>query len=260
MPVAPEVFIAPDGKEWANQAAALLCGIIETTIQSHSRCLLALSGGSTPRALYATLASSPWKDRFDWHRILFLFGDERCVPPDHPESNFGMARSVLFQPLGIQDDRIVRMKGESDDPQAAAQDYETVLRELTNCPPPALPTLDVVLLGLGDDGHTASLFPGTAALRVRDKVVTVGHAPSGVRCRLTLTLDVLNRASVILFLVTGPHKAAVVKKILHSQDESEQLLPAALVKPEVGRLMWVLDSSAASHLSAHGQAIRTLFP
>ncbi|MCP9465534.1 MAG: 6-phosphogluconolactonase [Nitrospira sp.] len=260
MALGPEIFTARDGGEWANHAAAILHTITETAIQSHGRCLLALSGGSTPRTLYATLASSPWKDRFDWSRIFFLFGDERCVPPDHPESNFGMAQTVLFQPLGIQDDHIVRMKGESADPQAAAQDYEAVLRQLTNCPPPALPTLDVILLGLGDDGHTASLFPGTAALGEREKAVTVGFAPTGVRTRLTLTLGVLNRASVILFLVTGSPKAPVVRKILTPQSEEDRVLPAALVAPEAGRLIWMLDHSAASQLPAHRQAVWNFFP
>jgi 6-phosphogluconolactonase len=260
MPLCPEIFIARDGGEWADQAAALLYAVTETAIQSHGRCLLALSGGSTPRTLYATLASSPWKDRFDWSRIFFLFGDERCVPPDHPESNFGMAWTVLFQPLGIQDDHIFRMKGEDDDPKAAARDYEAVLRRLTNCPSPTFPTLDVILLGLGDDGHTASLFPGTAALREHEKAVTVGLAPTGVRCRLTLTLGVLNQASVILFLVTGSHKAPMVRKILDPHSEEGGFLPAAMVTPETGRLIWMLDSSAASHLPAHGQAVRNLRP
>lgn len=260
MPIAPEIHLARDGAEWADQAATLLLTSSEAAIRSHGRCLLALSGGSTPRTLYTTMASPPWRDCFDWPRIFFLFGDERCVPPDHPDSNFGMARTALFQPLGIQDDHIVRMKGESDDPQAAAQDYESVLRRLTNCPPPALPKLDVILLGLGDDGHTASLFPGTAALGEREKAVTVGFAPTGVRTRLTLTLGVLNRASVILFLVTGSPKAPAVRKILNPRSEDDWVLPAALVAPEAGRLIWMLDHSAASQLPAHGQAVRNLRP
>lgn len=260
MPIAPEIIVARDGEEWTNQAATLLFTAIEAAIRFHGRCLLALSGGSTPRTLYTTLASPPWKNRFDWSRIVFLFGDERCVPPDHPESNFGMARTVLFQPLGIQDDHVVRMKGESEDHQAAAQDYESILRRLTNCPPPALPKLDVILLGVGDDGHTASLFPGTAALREHENAVTVGHAPTGVRSRLTLTLGVLNRASMILFLVTGSHKAPVVRKILNPRSEDDWALPAALVAPEAGRLIWVLDHSAASQLPAHGQAVQNLRP
>lgn len=256
MPVSPEIHLARDGAEWTHQAATLLLAASETAIQSHGRCLLVLSGGSTPRALYTTLVSRPWRERFDWSRIFFLFGDERCVPPDHPDSNFGMARTVLFQPLGIQEDHIFRMRGEGPDPQVAAQDYEAGLRRLTNCTPPDLPRLDVILLGLGDDGHTASLFPGTSALGNTVSAVTVSHAPVGIRTRLTLTLGVLNRASVVLFLVTGARKAPIVRTVLCPTNEADRTLPAALVAPEGGRLMWMLDHSAASQLSAHSQAAR----
>ncbi|MCS6897013.1 MAG: 6-phosphogluconolactonase, partial [Nitrospira sp.] len=255
MAVAPQIVVAHDGETWANEAASILLSACEAAIQSRGRCLLALSGGSTPRTLYAALTSDQWRNRFDWSKIFFLFGDERCVPPDHHDSNFGTARLALFQPLNIREDHIFRMRGEDRDPQAAVRDYESVLRRLTTCAPPDLPRLDVILLGVGDDGHTASLFPGTAALHENSRAVTVGLAPTGIRSRLTLTLGVLNRASVILFLVTGAQKAPVVRRILSPQSEADRTLPAALVAPDHGRLIWVMDRSAASQLPVHNLVV-----
>ncbi|MDH5641119.1 MAG: 6-phosphogluconolactonase, partial [Nitrospira sp.] len=214
MSITPDIHITHDGREWANDAATLVLDTSEIAIRSHGRCLIALSGGTTPRTLYETLTAPEWKERFDWSRILFLFGDERCVPPEHPGSNFAMAQSALFQPLGIPPDYIYRMKGEIEDPFAAAQEYEDVLRHLTDCATPHFPRIDIILLGLGEDGHTASLFPGTEALHEQTKAVTVGHAPTGIHSRLTLSLGVLNQATVVLFLVTGSGKAPIVRRIL----------------------------------------------
>ena len=164
MPVIPEIRIAGNLHEWAQGAAAFILSVERTSYQSHGRFIIALSGGSTPKKLYQVLATAEWKARLDWSRIFFLFGDERCIPPDHPDSNFNMASTSLFQPLNIQPDHICRMKGEHEDPTAAAQEYEETIRRLTQSPSPKVPPIDLVLLGLGDDGHTASLFPGTDSL------------------------------------------------------------------------------------------------
>ncbi|MBH0191930.1 MAG: hypothetical protein HP492_09280 [Nitrospira sp.] len=141
------------------------------------------------------------------------------------------------------------MKGELPDPQAAAQDYEETLRRLTQCGHSDMPRLDVILLGLGDDGHTASLFPGTTAILEQSRAVTVGTAPTGVPSRLTLTLGVLNRATVVLFLVSGSGKAPIVQAILEPRSKAGQTLPASLVAPTDGRLIWMLDRSAAAQLT-----------
>ncbi len=248
MPVIPDIRIAADLHEWSQEAAAFIISLGEQTIRSKGRFLMALSGGSTPKALYQVLAVPEWKARLDWSRIVFLFGDERCTPPDHPESNFKMAHTSLFQPLNVHPDHIYRMKGEYADPTAAAQEYEETIRGLTQSPPPTVPLIDLVLLGLGDDGHTASLFPGTAALREDNRIVTVGHAPTGVKSRLTLTLGVLNHAAVVLFLVTGTGKAEMVRRVLQQESEADRSLPAARISPESGRLVWMLDRSAAQQL------------
>lgn len=247
MPITPDIRIAADGQDWAEQAAALLQQLSEEAMVASGHCRLALSGGSTPRALYHRVAAPEWKEKFHWPQIAFLFGDERCVPPDHPESNFGMARESLFLPLGIDAGRIYRMKGEAA-PAVAALEYEHALRRLTGSSSCDFPTIDLILLGLGDDGHTASLFPGTSALEDRTHAVVVTQSPKGIAFRLTLTLGVINRATVVLFLVSGAGKAPMVRSVLAPQDEADHALPAALVQPHSGRLIWMLDRSAARQL------------
>jgi 6-phosphogluconolactonase len=248
MPTRPHILIAGDGQAWTYKAAALIRKLSEEAIASAGRCLLALSGGSTPTTLYHTLTTPEWRQQLQWRQMRFLFGDERCVPPDHPESNFGAAQRALFRPLAIDPHHVYRMKGESEDPTLAAREYEATLRHVADVPPPGFPTIDLILLGLGDDGHTASLFPGSPALHDGMHAVAVTHSPKGIRLRLTLTLGVINRATVVLFLVTGSAKAAMVRAVLEPQVPADDSLPAALVKPESGRVLWMLDRSAAGHL------------
>jgi 6-phosphogluconolactonase len=246
----PDIRIAEAGHDWAQAAASLLHTTSDTIIDGNGRCVLALSGGSTPNALYEHLAIPDWKSRLRWRQIRFVFGDERCVPPDHPESNFAMAQRALFLPLDIQPAHIYRMKGEADDPMVAAQDYEQTLRQVTNCPSPvALPRIDLILLGLGEDGHTASLFPESPALDNVTAAVAVSHSPKGIPRRLTLTLGVINHATVVVFLVSGVSKAPTVRSILEPQSTAERVLPAARVAPHSGQLIWMLDHHAASQLS-----------
>ena len=256
MPGTSDIRIASDGREWAHAAASLVHAVSEEAIRSHGRFLLALSGGSTPKTLYQTMVSPEWSQRFNWPHIFFLFGDERCVPPEHAESNFRMAHAALFQPLGIASDHIYRIQGEHPDPATAAQQYEDTLRRLTKSAASETPRIDLILLGLGEDGHTASLFPGTAALQEQRRAVTVGHAPTGIGSRLTMTLGVLNRATVVLFLVAGSSKAGIVRAILEPESAADRALPAALIAPETGRLVWMLDRSAAARLTILHQDIR----
>jgi len=250
----PEIRISRE-TAWADAAATLLCDLGRHAIQLRGRFLLALSGGSTPQRLYQSLAqpAGTQQTEMDWRRTVFLFGDERCVGPDHPDSNYGMARASLFTPLGIPREQVYRMPGENPDPPSAAGEYERSLRTITGCPEPEFPRLDLALLGLGEDGHTASLFPGSMALQESRHLVTVGRSPKGIPMRLTLTLGVINRASVVLFLVTGSTKAQMVRRILEPQTAADRALPAALVTPEQGRLIWMLDQAAASELSNHNK-------
>ena len=248
MPSSPDIRVRQSGQEWLYEACVLFRESTTQAIQARGDCVVALSGGSTPNLLYAALTSDDWKHQCQWDRMVFMFGDERAVPPDHPDSNYGLAQRALFRPLGIGPAQVHRMKGESVDLERAAETYEQTIRAVTRCPAPAIPCIDVVLLGLGEDGHTASLFPGTSALEEQTRLVAVGQSPKGITARLTLTLGVINRATVVLFLVTGAGKAQTVRAVLQPHTQAEHALPAAQVKPEGGRLVWLLDNAAATAL------------
>ena len=247
----PEIRIAHDSQAWADAAAELVHSLGQEAIQANGQFLIALSGGTTPETLYRALTSPAFAGRFDWSRTTFFFSDERGVPPDDPRSNYALANKTLFTPLNIAPAQVYRMTGESRDPQVAAHDYEQQLRQATNTPPSSHPTLDLVLLGLGEDGHTASLFPGSLALRDNKRLIAVTQSSKDPPTRLTMTLGVINQASVILFLVMGVGKAEIVRAILDPKTETERQLPASLVAPEKGRLIWLLDRAAAAGLPIH---------
>ena len=247
----PEVHVLNDLAEWTAQAAALTRDLQQQAVHERGRFLVALSGGRTPEQVYRRLASQSPAAPQEWSSTHFFFSDERCVPPDHPDSNYHLADAALFRPLNIPEDRIHRMRGEHPNHDAAAREYEDVLRTVTNADPAGWPQLDLLMLGIGNDGHTASLFPGTDALRERRRWVTVGQAPSGPRTRLTLTLGVINQATVVLFLASGNSKADRVKAVLEPQQDADRELPAALVRPDRGRLIWLLDRPAAAKLTGH---------
>lgn len=253
MGAAPEIRVCEDADDLAHEAADLFVWAGRQAIAASGRFRVALSGGRTPRDLYAALRDPALAGQLDWSRVEFFFGDERGVPPDHPESNFALADEGLFQPLRIPAERVVRMPGETTPAEAAAAEYETRLRRAFGDEP--WPRFDLVLLGLGEDGHTASLFPGTAALQERTKWVTAGLAPTGVRSRITLTVPVLNRARTVLFLVTGAAKAPIVRVLLEGPGREAARYPASLIRPESGRLIWLLDRAAASELTIIRQGL-----
>ena len=249
MSQAPAIHTFTDAQELTRAAAGLFLEAGKQAIAERNRFLVALSGGSTPKALYSILASDKYAQQLDWSKVHFLFGDERSVPSTHADSNFAMADAMLFSPLHIPSAQIHRMRGE-DPPETAAAQYETTLRHLTAAVPGQWPRLDLVLLGMGDDGHTASLFPGTASLTEQTRWVVPSTSPQGTRARVTLTLGVINHASVVLFLVAGRNKAAVVRRVLEQRPGDPGPYPAALIRPETGRLLWYLDRAAASELTA----------
>ena len=248
MPAVPDIRIHRDSQAWAQAAAEFVLEVGEEAVRTNGRFLIALSGGTTPETLYRALTSPAFADRFDWSRTTFFFSDERCVPPDDPRSNYALAKKILFTPLNIMPSQVYRMAGESSDPRAAAFEYEQQLRLATKTSSSAQPSLDLILLGIGEDGHTASLFPGASILRDRQRVIAATQSPKDPPNRLTMTLAAINRASVILFLVTGVGKAGVVRAILDPRTEAERQLPAARVAPEEGRLIWFLDQAAAAEL------------
>lgn len=224
----------------AEQISSQLIGGAE----SRGRAMIALSGGSTPRAVYALLGSEPVRSQIPWEKVHLFWGDERCVPPSDPESNFRMVDEALLQRVTIPPQNVHRVKAEND-PAAAAQEYEEELRQTFGLNAGTMPAFDVVMLGLGDDGHTASLFPGTPALDERRKLVADVYVERLRTHRITLTFPVLNNAHHIVVLVSGKSKAGILAEVVRGNLAS---YPAQRIQPVAGELRWLVDRDAASQL------------
>jgi 6-phosphogluconolactonase len=213
--------VYPDADSAVRAAADLFTALAPASV--------ALAGGSTPRALYELLASEDYRDRSDWHDLEVFFGDERAVPPDHPDSNFGMANRALLSHVPLSEGAVHRMEGEADPLEAAAERYAMGLPD----------HLDLVLLGMGPDGHTASLFPGQDALDERNRRVMATTGADGSP-RITLTYPAIEAARHVVFLVTGDAKREALDAIRRGED-----LPAGRVRPSEGDVIWIVDRAAA---------------
>ena len=235
----PDVIVLPTKADVTRAAAGRIVAAASAAIPARGRFTIALSGGSTPRALFELLGADPYRAKVDWARVEICFGDERCVPPDDPASNYRMARQALLEHVPA---RVHRMRGE-DDPAAAATAYERELRELFG----ATPRFDLVLLGMGDNGHTASLFPGLHAVEERERWVVAEYVAEVSMWRLTVTPVVLNAAAEDLFLVAGPDKASMLHRVLEGPRDP-RALPSQVVAPADGRLVWLVDAAAAAAL------------
>lgn len=235
--------------EAVSQAAAVeFARSAAEAVQARGRFAVALSGGSTPRRLYQILAEPPYRTQIDWGKIQIFWGDERCVPPDHKDSNYRMAREAMLDRLPIPSEEIHRLEAERTDLAEAARAYQnTLARVLCSQPDGQPPALDLVLLGMGPDGHTASLFPGTRALEETTAWVVVNYVPKFATDRLTLTVPILNRAREVLFLVAGADKAERLVEVLEGPHEPTRL-PSQLIRP-AGRLFWFIDQQAAAKLT-----------
>ncbi len=224
-------------------AAELWVTVLNAALTARARFSVALSGGSTPKALYALLATEEYRTQLDWAHTFIFFGDERCVPPDHPDSNYHMARESLLDHVPVPPDHIYRMRGEVD-PEQAAGEYEGFLKALFRG---ENTRFDLLLLGMGDDGHTASLFPHTPALQEKSRLVVANEIEAKNMRRITLTTRAINSAANIAFLVSGAAKAERLRDVLKGDYQPEHL-PAQLIKPENGQLMWLVDQAAAALL------------
>jgi len=238
-----ELHVLPTTEEAAQAMAQFVAALAAECSASRSRFTIALSGGSTPRRLYEVLASPPYSKETAWDQWQVFWSDERCVPPGHQDSNYRMARAELLGHVPIPDANVHRMRGE-DDPHEAAQAYEAVVRAVFQSP---APSFDLILLGIGDDGHTASLFPGTPALGERDRLVVDNWAPDLQVHRITFTLPLINSAKVVAFLDTGETKAEVLRQVLEPA-QGEDIPPAGLVRPSPGVVHWFLTTAAAGRL------------
>lgn len=235
-----EIVICRDTAELSRRSAERFCQLVNQSVQGSGRFTVALSGGSTPEHLYSLLASPGYKERIPWNYVHLFWGDERCVPPDHPESNFGMVRESLLSKIEIPAENIHRMAGERE-PEAAAAEYEKHLQEFFALQSGALPRFDLILNGIGEDGHTASLFPGSDSLTETERLVIAPFVEKLKTHRLTLTLPVLNSGAEVWFLVTGASKADAVKKVVGGSSD----LPAAKVQPVNGQLTWFITQDVA---------------
>lgn len=226
--------------ENSEKLAAALAESFGTAVNQATRAnrdfFVALSGGSTPALLFQKLASAPYRENIAWQNIHFFWGDERCVPSDHPESNYGMTRKNLLDHIAILDENIHRIFGENP-PEDEAKRYASEIKRWLPLTQTGWPEFDWIMLGLGEDGHTASIFPGSAVMEDRDNIYAVAIHPATGQQRITLTLPAINQARRISFLVTGENKAKIVAKVLSKNEP----LPAALVQPIHGILEWYLD-------------------
>jgi 6-phosphogluconolactonase len=209
---------------------------------------VALSGGSTPKRLFVFLAGEPYRTEFPWEFVHFFWGDERTVPPDHPDSNFGVAGEILFSKTTVPAENVHRIQGELEEPARAAAAYEESLRSFFQLPAAGIPRFDLAFLGLGADGHTASLFPGSWALNEARRLVVAPWIERLGAHRITLTCPVFNNAACILFLVSGAEKAGRLKTVVESEGR-DPLYPAQLVRPTRGELYWYVDRAAAAALA-----------
>ena len=246
MPTSARILVYKDATELAQGCAGYILSSIEQTLTKQERFSLALSGGSTPRAVYTLLGQPPLVESVPWSRVHFFWGDERCVPPDHADSNYRMAYEALLMHLDLPPQNIHRIEGEIP-PDAAAERYERSIAEFfgEGIHPPRF---DLVLLGMGEDGHTASLFPDNPALGETQRwVVAVEHTrpPAPLVARVTMTLPLLNASRRIALIVSGSNKAELVRRALSEAGETP-LLPVQRVHSDDGEMVWLLDEAAAN--------------
>ena len=243
-------YVEPDPAALASRAAQYFVEMASEAVEAQGRARIAISGGSTPKAAFELLADSnqPWRNRMPWESLDLYWVDERCVPPDHADSNYRMTREALLDHVPLRPGQIHRIEGELDPEEAAAR-YESELRNSFRLESAECPRFDLVALGMGGDGHTASLFPRTEAIREMSRLVTVNHVPQKDAGRITLTWPVINQARSVFFLVSGEDKAAVLREVLTGPRDPERL-PSQLIWPLSGILTFILDKAAAALLPA----------
>lgn len=242
------VNIEDDANVIAARSAEIFAQLIEASAADQPF-RVALSGGSTPKLLYKLLASEEYRGRVAWDRVQFFFGDERWVPHTDKDSNYKLANDYLFQPLGIEPSRVFPMPTEDVEPPQAAERYEATIRREFALASREMPRFDLVFLGMGDDGHTASLFPHTAALREYGKLVAANHVEKLHTWRITLTAPVLTAAGYVLFMVAGESKAPALKQVLEGDYDPEEY-PSQLLREASGHVTWLVDRAAAAQLES----------
>ena len=237
------LVVCADREALNVKAAECFRDIAKKAIFGSGTCTVALSGGSTPKSLYALMATPQWRDQVQWKHVHLFWGDERCVPITHPDSNYAMVERELLSKIAIPPENVHRFPVELTEPAAIAAQYEGDLKEFfgTN----GVPRFDLIFLGLGENGHTASLFPHCPALKETKHLVVADYVEEVKAHRLTMTAPLINAARQIMFLVSGSAKAQVVKEVLNGPRRPEEL-PAQLIVPASGKLTWLADKDAAA--------------
>ena len=244
-----EIRILADGAAIARRVAQEFVQAAADAVRTRGSFNVALAGGSTPKALYSLLVNDPaLRSQVPWDKMHLLFGDERHVPPDHPDSNFRMATETMISKAPVKPEQVTRIKGEYPDAGQAALEYEKALREYFKLKDGEYPRFDLVLVGMGNEGHTLSLFPGTKALHADGRIAVRNWVGKLYAERITLTAPAASNAARVIFMVTGADKAPALKGVLEGPFEPEQL-PAQLLQPKNGKLLWVVDTAAGSMLS-----------
>jgi 6-phosphogluconolactonase len=241
-------FVEPDAEALARRAAQYFLEMAGEAVAGRGRARIAISGGSTPKATFQLLAdpTQPWRSRMPWSSLELYWVDERAVPPDDADSNYRMTREALLDHVPLRPEQIHRMEGELE-PELAASRYESELRSSFRLEGAQSPRFDLIALGMGNDGHTASLFPHTEALHETSRLVTANHVKNKDAWRITLTWPVIDHASSVFFLIAGADKAAVLKEVLTGPRDPERL-PSQLIWPASGILTLILDEAAAALL------------
>jgi 6-phosphogluconolactonase len=236
-----EIKVCPGMDELLHEAAERIVNASERAVREKKAFSLALSGGRTPEGLYMLLASDKFRNRIDWSKVTILFGDERCVPPDAKDSNYRMANAAMLSKVPIPGGQVHRMRGEIE-PQEAAKEYGEMLKATFGDG-----GLDLILLGMGDDGHTASLFPHTTALQEKSHRCVANYVEKMKTWRVTMTVPFINRAAAVMILSGGADKASRLKEVLEGPREPQRL-PIQFIQPENGTLTWLVDAGAAGML------------
>jgi 6-phosphogluconolactonase len=244
-----EIRILPDGAAIARRAAQEFVQAAASAVREKGSFNVTLAGGSTPKALYSLLVDDPTlRSQVPWDKIHLFFGDERHVPPDHLDSNFRMATEAMISKAPLKPEQVTRIKGEYPDAEQAALEYEKALREYFRLKDGEYPRFDLVLAGMGNEGHTLSLFPGTKALHADGRVAVRNWVGKLYTERITLTAPAASNAEQVIFMVTGADKAPALKAVLEGPFEPEQL-PAQLLQPKNGKLLWLADAAAGGMLA-----------
>lgn len=245
---AAEVRVYADAGEVARQAARHFADLADKFVRQTGRFTVVLSGGSTPKAMFTLLAAAPFASSLPWPHIYFFWGDERSVPPNHADSNYRMAHETLLSKVPAPPQNIFRIPAEDEDHERAAANYSATIAQFFHpvaTAPNTAPRFDLVFLGMGADGHTASLFPYTTALQINDRITVANYVEKFEAWRITLTAATINQARNLLFLVVGADKAEALQQVLSGVYQPEAY-PSQLIKPVSGKMLWMVDETAMS--------------